>query len=100
MTVETHAGVLRLEVGHTANHEVLKDIAQNTGTVAAFFKQLESVTALAAGKNQVSVSVVIAMLILGAVGVFIVMLRESNLELRIPWAGIEITHAKEVRGTP
>jgi hypothetical protein len=98
--METHAGVLRLELSHSNSHEVLKNIETNTGTVAQFFKQLESVTALAAGKNQVSITLVIVMLILGAVGVFIVILRESNLELRIPWAGIEITHAKEGDATP
>lgn len=95
--METHADVLRLEVNYSASHEVLKSIEKNTGTVAQFFEQLDTVTKLAAGKNQVPVSLVISMLVLMAVGVFIVLLKESGMGLKIPYLGIEITHEENAK---
>ena len=91
LTVETHAAVIRLETTHVGNHEVLKRIESNTATVAQFFEQLDTVTKLAAGKNQVPMTVFIAFLVLGAAYAILTDLKNSNMDFKIPWLGVEIS---------
>jgi hypothetical protein len=88
---ETHATVQRMELTHNGNAETLKKIEANTAVVAQFFEQLETVTKLAAGKNQVPMIVFIALLVVGGAYAIAVTLKDSNMGVKIPWLGIEIT---------
>jgi hypothetical protein len=97
LTVDIHAAVLRLEATHTGNAETLKSIEKNTAVVAQFFEQLETVTKLAAGKNQVPMGVFIAFLVIGGVYAIAVALKDSNMDVKIPWLGIEVS-SKEGNG--
>ncbi len=91
LTKETHATVQRMELTHNGNAETLKKIEANTAVVAQFFEQLETVTKLAAGKNQVPMGVFIACLVIGGVYAIAVTLKDSNMGVKVPWLGIEIT---------
>jgi len=92
LITETHAAVIRLETTHVASHDVLKRIETNTATVAQFFEQLDTVTKLAAGKNQIPASFVMAIAVLIAVYIISNNLKDSNMDVKIPWMGIEILH--------
>lgn len=94
LTVETHAAVIRLETTHIGNHEVLKRIEANTATVAQFFEQLDTVTKLAAGKNQVPMALVVVLLVLAAVYAISNNLKDSGTDVKIPWLGVEILHGE------
>ena len=91
LIAETHAAIIRMETTHVGNHEVLKRIEGNTATVAQFFEQLDTVTKLAAGKNQVPMTVFIAFLVLGAAYAILGDLKNSNMDFKVPWLGIEIS---------
>jgi hypothetical protein len=91
LTKETHATVQRMELTHNGNAETLKSIEKNTAVVAQFFEQLENVTNLAAGRNQVPMVVFIAFLVItGAYGIA-ANLKDANMDVKIPWLGIEIS---------
>jgi hypothetical protein len=98
LTMETHAAIIRLETTHVGNHEVLKRIESNTATVAQFFEQLDTVTKLAAGKNQVPMTVFIAFLVLGAAYAILGDLKNSNMDFKVPWLGIEISTKQHASG--
>lgn len=94
---ETHAAVIRLESTHSGNTEVLRNIEKHTGTVAQFFEQLDTVTKLAAGKNQVPMGVFIVVLILGAAYAILTELKDSNMDFKVPWLGFEISTKQNQR---
>lgn len=98
LTVETHALVIRMETTHLGNHEVLKRIEGNTATVAQFFEQLDTVTKLAAGKNQVPMTVFIAFLVLGAAYAILTDLKNSNMDFEVPWLGIKLSTKQHASG--
>ena len=98
LTRETHSTVQRMELTHNGNAETLKKIEANTAVVAQFFEQLETVTKLAAGKNQIPMGVFIAFLVMGGVYAIAVTLKDSNMDVKIPWLGIEIS-GKERAGS-
>jgi hypothetical protein len=97
LTVETHAAVVRMEATHTGNAETLKKIEANTATVAQFFEQLDTVTKLAAGKNQVPMTLFIACMVLVAVYMISDNLKDGGPSIRVPWLGIEIESSKGVQ---
>ena len=91
---ETHDSVKRMEATHTSNIDVLRQIELNTGLMARITQeQLERVTSVAvsANKNQVPVWVYIASLVIGGVIVISVILKDSNMDVKVPWLGIEIS---------
>jgi hypothetical protein len=90
LTVETHAAVIRLESTQIGNHDVLKSIETNTATVAQFFEQLDTVTKLAAGKNQVPMTLVVVLLVLATAYAISSNLKDSSTDVKIPWLGVEI----------
>jgi hypothetical protein len=92
---ETHAAVLRMETTHNGNADILQKIELNTGLMARFTQeQLERITSIAAGKNQVPVIVFIAFLVIGGAYAIAVTLKDANMDVEIPWLGLKI-HSKE-----
>jgi hypothetical protein len=89
---ETHAAVLRMETTHNGNADILQKIELNTGLMARFTQeQLERITSIAAGKNQVPVIVFIAFLVIGGAYAIAVTLKDANMDVKIPWLGLEIS---------
>jgi hypothetical protein len=98
LTVETHAAVIRLETTQIGNHDVLKRIEANTATVAQFFEQLDTVTKLAAGKNQVPMTLVVVLVVLATAYAISSNLKDSSTDVKIPWLGVEILGGKHDGG--
>ena len=94
LTVETHAAVVRMEATGSSNHEVLSRIEANTATVAQFFQKFESLAQLAAGKNQIPISLVVVLAVLLATYFISDNLRTSLVDVKIPWLGLSIEHHK------
>jgi hypothetical protein len=92
---ETHAAVLRLEETHSGKSEILHKIELNTGLMArATQEQLERITSLAAGKNQIPMVVFIAFLVIGGAYAIASTLKDANMDVEIPWLGLKI-HSEE-----
>ncbi|TXH14232.1 MAG: hypothetical protein E6R03_09760 [Hyphomicrobiaceae bacterium] len=92
---EAHDAVIRLEKTNGDKADTLQKIEVNTGLMARFTQeQLESVTRLAAGKNQVPVAVFIAFLVIGGAYAIAVTLKDANMDVKIPWLGIEVHSQK------
>lgn len=86
----------------TQNHEllgsmtsVLRDIAQNTAVVANHYaSDNRELSKLAAGKNQVSITVVIVLMVLCGAYVLAEKVSQGEIDVRMPLVGLEIVHGK------
>lgn len=88
---ESAMALKRIEARTDVSTDVLKRIEMHTGAVADFYKQLEAMARLAAGRNQVPAYLLWTVLVLIAVFALVWTVSGSNTNIKIPWAGIEIT---------
>jgi hypothetical protein len=79
--------------------EELSAISKNTGVVADFFQALREdnreLSRIAAGKNQVPLYLVVVGLVFISIYILVDQLRDSGLDLNIPWLGVSITHTEK-----
>lgn len=71
----------------------LGEIARNTGVVAKHYaKDNRALTKLAAGKNQVSITVFIILMLLCGAYVLADKVGQGDIDIRLPLIGLEVVH--------
>lgn len=85
-----HGDVLGMMSGH------LSAIAENTGAVARHFQEdNRALAGLAAGKNQVSVHVLLVLMVLCGAYVLAEKVSRGDIDVKIPFIGLEISHGEK-----
>lgn len=86
--------------------ESLGSISKNTGVVAEFFQELREdnreLSRIAAGKNQAPLYLFVIGIVFISIYIIADQVKDSNLNIDIPWIGVHITqadrpHAREER---